>query len=425
LDTTLTKRTQRKFLGALALSALFYTASIAADDYDDARAELVAAYQAEDFRAMQLAAQRAVIARPEYPGALFNLALAYTLNDRHRDSLRILRRLLEKGVDFGAAEMEEFAALRDLDGWESYLAALSVLGEPVGIAEVVSTWSDSEFVPEGIAIDDEGRLILGSIRSGQIVRLASDPEVLLEQQANWSVFGMRFHADGSLWFASAAVPQLIDAGEDEGKTGLFRFDMSSGELTKAAILPQYEPRQVLGDLVIADENTIYASDSLTGAIYRYHINSNEFDVLVERGELGSPQGLVLDEGGGYLYVADYIGGLYRVSTQDGSLVRLRVAASISDFGIDGLYRYGNELVAIQNGIRPHRVIALQLSENGLAIASSRMLASNLKEFDEPTLGLVKGDDFFFVANSHWNQFDRANQLPEGLSGPIVLRVSLD
>ena len=66
----------------------------------------------------------------------------------------------------------------------------------------------------------------------------------------------------------------------------------------------------------------------------YFFDSNEFEVLVERGELGSPQGLVLDDSGGFLYVADYIGGLYRISTQDGSLVRLRVAASITDFGIE-------------------------------------------------------------------------------------------
>jgi hypothetical protein len=422
---TLTKRTQRKFIGALVASVLIPSVPVHADDYSDARAELVAAYQATDYSAMQLAAQKAVIARPEYPGALFNLALAYTLNDKHRDSLRILRRLTEKGVDFGVAELGEFAALRELDGWGSYLAAVQALSEPIGIAEVISTYPESDFVPEGIAIDDDGRLILGSIRTGQIVKLVSDPDILIEREQHWSVFGMRFHSDGSLWFASAAVPQLVDVGDNEGKTGLFRFDVSSGEITKVAILPQYEPNQVLGDLVIADDNTIYATDSLTGAIYRYYIDSNEFDTLVERGKLGSPQGLVLDEGRGYLYVADYIGGLYRVSTQDGSLVRLRVAASITDFGIDGLYRYGNELIAIQNGIRPHRVVALQLSENGLAIASSRTLASNLKEFDEPTLGLVQGSDFFFVANSHWNRFDRENQLPDGLSGPIVLKLSLN
>ena len=115
-------------------------------------------------------------------------------------------------------------------------------------------------------------------------------------------------------------------------------------------MPPYEAEQVLGDLIIADANTLYASDSLTGAVYRYYIDSNEFDILVERGRLGSAQGLVLDKTGAYLYVADYIGGLYRVSLQDGSLFRLAVPDDITDYGIDGLYRDADRLIAIQNGV---------------------------------------------------------------------------
>ena len=96
----------------------------------------------------------------------------------------------------------------------------------------------------------------------------------------------------------------------------------------------------------------------------------------------------------------------------------------TDYGIDGMYIYGDELIAIQNGVRPHRVVAFKLSGDGLSITGSRVLASNLPEFDEPTLGTIRGDYFYFVANSHWNRFDQENQLPEGLSGPIILKVSL-
>jgi hypothetical protein len=190
-------------------------------------------------------------------------------------------------------------------------------------------------------------------------------------------------------------------------------------------LPQYEESQVLGDLIIADENTLYTSDSLTGAIYRYYIDSNEFEVLVKRGKFVSPQGLVLDNSGNYLFVADYNGGLFRVSLADGSMAKLGVANDVSDYGIDGLYRHGDELIAIQNGSRPHKIVALRLAENGSAISASRTLASNLEQFDEPTLGVVHDNDFYFVANSHWNRFDRDNNLPEGLSGPIILKVALD
>lgn len=48
------------------------------DDYSSARAELIAAYEEEDFAAMQTAAELALRARPRYPAALFNLALAKT-----------------------------------------------------------------------------------------------------------------------------------------------------------------------------------------------------------------------------------------------------------------------------------------------------------------------------------------------------------
>ena len=419
------KRTQHSLVVALITSALLISLSAQADDYRDARAELIAAYQEENYPAMLLAARKAVAARPGYPGALFNLALTQTLNSDHHGSLQTLDALAERSVDFGASELDDFVAVRELDQWGDYAAKLEVLSQPAGEAEVVATYPESKFVPEGIAIDEEGELFIGSIHTGQLVRLSSDPDVLLERGDSWSVFGMRFHADGSLWFASAAVPELADVAEDAGQTGLFRLDPSSGVITRAAILPQYEQKQVLGDLVIADDNTIYATDSLTGAIYRYYIDSNEFETLVERGKLGSGQGLVFDKSGGYLYVADYIGGLHRVSVQDGSLVRLRVADNVTDYGIDGLYRYGDELIVIQNGIRPHRVAALQLSENGLAISSSRLLAANLEQFDEPTLGVVHGDDLYFVANSHWNRFDRESKLPEGLSGPIILKLALD
>lgn len=104
--------------------------------------------------------------------------------------------------------------------------------------------------------------------------------------------------------------------------------------------------------------------------------------------------------------------------------KLAVPATASDYGIDGLYRHGNRLIAIQNGIRPHRVTAFALADDGLAVESAEILAMNLPEFDEPTLGTIVGDDLYFVANSHWNRFDADNNLPDDLSGPIVLKLDL-
>ena len=403
------------------LAALSFNA--AADDYADARTELVTAYQAQDYQLMIVAAEKALKARPEYPGALFNLAFAQALGGKSGNSLNTLERLLAKDIDFGAQDLDEFASVRELADWADYAAGIQQLYEPVGEATVALQMDDGRFVPEGIAIDSDGTFFLGSIHHGQLLRAGDETVLLSDRAGHWSVFGMRFDNGGDLWFASAAVPQFAEVGDDAGKSGLFRIDAETGEVNRAAELPQVADNQVLGDLVIKGDS-IYTTDSLTGALYHYSIEANRYETLVEPGTFGSPQGLVFDETGDYLYVADYIGGFYRVSASDGSRERLLVSTAISDHGIDGLYRHGDKLIAIQNGIRPHRVVAFKLSDDGLSITGSRVLASNLPEFDEPTLGTVQGDYFYFVANSHWNRFDQENHLPEGLSGPIILKVSL-
>lgn len=341
------------------------------------------------------------------------------LNGDADASLETLSALLDQGIDFGVDEMEQFAPLRESTGWDAFARRIAVLREPAGEASVAFQLGDPHFVPEGIAVDDQGRVYLGSIRKGLLVR---DGEVISDRQGHWSVFGMRFDVDGNLWFASAAVAQLEDVGDDLGKTGLFRIDPYSGEITRAAILPQRVAEQVLGDLVI-DGNIIYTTDSLTGAVYRYDIDADSYETLVGDGTFRSPQGLALDAPGNHLYVADYTGGLFRVALSDGEVEKIAVS-SLPDFGIDGLYRHGDRLVAIQNGIRPHRVAIYELSDDGRRVVGGQVLAANLAEFDEPTLGAVRGEDFYFVANSHWNRFDRENRLPDGLAGPIVLKVRI-
>lgn len=61
----------------------------------------------------------------------------------------------------------------------------------------------------------------------------------------------------------------------------------------------------------------------------------------------------------------------------------------------------------------------------LHVDETVVLARSLPEFDEPTLGVVVGNEFFLVANSHWNRFDAEANLPAELTGPIVLKLSLD
>ena len=413
---------------AISCAALLFLAGLAsADDYRAARAELLAAYEAQDYPAMRAAARKSLNARPGYAGAMFNLALAEALNGDASASLQVLQQLLAKNIDFGADEIEEFAALQELPEWGAYQAAVMALYEPVGQATIAYTFATGDFIPEGIAAGSDRELYLGSIRHGDIVRIGESTEHLLRATngPHWSVFGMRYDGDGKLWFVSSAIREFAELNsEDAGKNGLYAIDTATGEFSIRASLPPTGNKQVLGDLILADDDTIYLADQADGIVYRYDISTGGFTTVVERGVLGSPQGLALDATGDYLYVADYIGGLYRVTLENGHVEHITPLLTASDYGIDGLYRYGNALIAIQNGIRPNRVVEFELSADGRAAISSRILAMNLPEFDEPNLGVIRDDEFLFIANSHWNRFDRDGNLPADLTGPVVLSLSL-
>jgi hypothetical protein len=103
-----------------------------------------------------------------------------------------------------------------------------------------------------------------------------------------------------------------------------------------------------------------------------------------------------------------------------------VGDDVLALGIDGLYAVGRELVGIQNGIGPYRVVRLRLDAPGDRIVSVEVLERARPDYAEPTLGVVVGDELFYVANSQWERFraDGGIDAPEELRAPLVLRLRL-
>jgi hypothetical protein len=81
-----------------------------------------------------------------------------------------------------------------------------------------------------------------------------------------------------------------------------------------------------------------------------------------------------------------------------------VPPDLSLNGIDGLVLHERSLIAIQNGIIPHRVVRLDLAPGGLAIAKASILEMNHPDFDEPTLGVVVDGALYFSADSQGQKF---------------------
>ena len=93
-------------------------------------------------------------------------------------------------------------------------------------------------------------------------------------------------------------------------------------------------------------------------------------------------------------------------------------------GIDGLSFHNGALIGIQNGIRPYRVVRLPLDATASRIKAVEVLESNHPLFDEPTTGVVIGDRYFFIANSHWPSFAEGTTPKHAVSAPLLMVLPL-
>jgi len=126
-----------------------------------------------------------------------------------------------------------------------------------------------------------------------------------------------------------------------------------------------------------------------------------------------------------LFVADYSKGVFRISMTDKKFAQMSVDANTNPIGIDGVYFHRGNLIAIQNGFRPHRVAKFLLNKDYTAITGSVTLEANHADFNEPTLGVKVGDDFYFVANSQWALAGNDGKLAaDKLKEPVILRLKL-
>ena len=371
---------------------------------------------------------------PDHPRLIYNLARGHALEGRSDAALDLLDRLATMRIAFDLAEDEDLLSLHQLPRFSALVDRFEMATAPTITSEVALRLDDPEFVPEDLAWDPiSGDLFLSSIRQRKIVRIddqgrqirfAGYPEIDMLAALSMAVDSER----RMLWLTTAAAPSMIDyrSEEHEGQSELLGFDLNSGELVVRVAAPADGEKHELNDLAIEGDGAVVVGDAPVGAVYRLRPGADGFETVVAPGAMFSPQGIVILPDSGQILVADYSRGLCLLGS-DGSVQVVRSPPDAWLGGIDGLSLVGlRELIAVQNGITPNRVVRIRLTETANGVAAVDVLDLAHPEHDQPTLGEVVGDDFLYVANSLWGAWDREGHLVEGrkLTPPVILRISL-
>jgi sugar lactone lactonase YvrE len=371
--------------------------------------------------------------RPAHPTILYRLAGAYALNDRAADTARILDRLGALQLTYDVSKDPDFVRVVDNPAVRDANARLQQIRERrIGTSQVAWTIPDPTFIPEGVTYDPVSRaLFVSSQYQRRIVRIDPAGKVTPftpETNDLWMVFGMAVDAKRRLlWAVSTAEPEMKGfTPADAGRAGVFAFHIDTGKLVHKLVLDPGTPRHYFDDVAVRPDGRVYISNGGQRSIYTVDPEGKSLEVFVPPGTIQGPNGLALAPDGRHLYVADYAGFIFRIDLETKAAERMAQPADATLNGIDGLSYFDGNLIGVQNGVKPARVLKLRLSGNGRAIAAATILDMNHPEIEEPTLGVVAGDTFYYVANSHGGAMRAAKGNLQGLNltPPAILKLPL-
>ncbi len=371
-----------------------------------------------------------------WPAQPFYVTAYASLSARLSDTaqtLRALTHLADLGLALDVAADSAFVLVRDAPALRGVIHRLAANAAPMPKSTVAARLGEVDFFPEGISHDSaRGVWYLGSIRHRKVARIThgglSDDIVKEGQDGLWAVLGVRADpARGTLWVTTAAIPQMAGyVAADSGRSGIYAFDLVTGRLKARYLLPAAAPGHLLGDLVVAPNGDIYATDSQDPVIWRVLKGADEVQEFLRHPLFGSLQGPAVNPSGRILYVADYSHGVLAVDLNTREVTSLATPARTTVLGLDGLVWHDGALIGVQNGVSPARIVRLALDAGGHRITEFAVLDRHLPIATEPTIGTVWGRSFFYVANSQWEAYDDAGRLKAGvrLEPPRILEIKL-
>jgi hypothetical protein len=383
------------------LSAVFLGSAHAAEppSYDEAMARARDAFAVENWDALAAELDAAQRLRPYSFFVMRNRILAHEMKGDRARALQIVREIAERGL---TVELNGHAAYDAVKGDPAFAEIAKQMTEnalPSGERSVFIELRDDDWLPEAIAFSGADAGYVGGVRDGEIHNV---PHGDAELFARGGVFDIEVRGR-TLWAAVNNQLAYEKTGAESAFAAVAAFDLEMGAQTREIRLGEGDA--LIGDIEIGGDGVIYASDSKTPRIFRIDPADDSRAVSFTNPRYANLQGIALDEENSRLYVADYLTGLYAMDLETGEATLLGNDADAHLGGIDGLYLYDGDLIGVQNGTTPQRVVRMRLSKDGVTVRKFKVLAQSLPEWNEPTHGLVNGETFYYIATSNWPSYD--------------------
>ena len=318
-------------------------------------------------------------------------------------------RMQQQGLSYDFTATENTMNIRNTEVFDYVNDLMVMAGQPLGKAESVFTLPGNVAMPEAISWDESRqKFLIGTVAEGSILAVGEDgqvTELIKADETNglWAIFDILVDsARNRLWVTTAASAKFsgFDA-TDQGRSALYEFNLETLEIIHRYPVPVDGKPHSLGNMVMNPGGDIFIVDRALPFVYSKPAGQEKLKAMLASREMISMRGIAMQPDGRIMYVADRELGILVIDLEAGRAAKLAVPETLNLAGIEGLSLWENHLVIIQNGIRPQRVMRLQLDSTGTRVTAIRPLAVALPEFDYPSYGTVRGNDLYYFANSQW------------------------
>jgi sugar lactone lactonase YvrE len=394
-------------LGSVSVAAQAEVAPTLPDNVPQLLIKANEAYVAQDYLGYSKVLERLREMRPNNSEYMYQLVIAYALTNNKPKAYELMLSMQQQGLAYDFSLADTTRNIRGTEVFDYVNDLMKMAGTPIGESELVFTLPESIKAPEAIAWDaSRGVYLVGTSIDGSIVSVTPEGETKKLLEANsengmWAVFDLLVDQPRNrLWVSSASIPGFSGFDPiDAGRSGLFEFNLETLELMQHYPVPVDGRPHILGKMVINKEGDIFIADRLYPFLFKKPANEQKIKAVMALRNMISMRGIAMQPDGRIMYLADREMGIMVVDIEAGRAGALQLPANFNPGGIDGLYLWKNRLVIIQNGIKPQRVMRLQLDASGTRVESVRPLAVAQPGFDHPSFGTIKGEDLIYFANS--------------------------
>jgi hypothetical protein len=343
--------------------------------------------------------ERLALLFPDSASVRLRLMNAHLQADATGEAVRDIRWLRERGYVLSPGAQAQLAAMLPPEQGDELRALFADAPVPLTSSSSFALVPANAALVESVLFDPANeRLFATSIVSRSLFVRTGDAAWHTDSLPGaGSLGGIAIDEKrGLVWIASGVYEVTPEA--ETAFRGLIALDRQSLEERARIAAPDGVS---LSDIAVGPDGRVYASDPEGGGVYVTGLEGDRLDTLVWPGVLRSPQGIVPHPGGHVVYVSDYRYGLASIQ-RSGVVTRVESDIPILLDGIDGMWWHDGNLIAVQNGINPMRIVALRIERN--RVVEQRTIERASRAWTEPLGGSISDGKLVYVANGQWDRF---------------------